>query len=233
MAKLAIQYVCQACGAVSAKWAGSCAACGAWNTIVDEPKLSGIGTGPKSRIGGGRHKSRGVELELLQGVGAEAPRTPTTIAEFDRVTGGGLVPGSALLVGGDPGIGKSTIILQALAALAKAGQPAAYISGEEAVAQVRLRATRLGLSQMPVRLAAETNVGSIVATLESQGPFAVAAIDSIQTMWCDNVEAAPGTVSQVRASVQELIRFSKKYGTAMLLVGHVTKDGQIAGPRVV
>ena len=233
MSKLAIQYVCQACGAVSAKWAGSCAACGAWNTIVDEPKLSGIGTGPKSRIGGGRGKSRGVELELLQGTGVEAPRTPTTIAEFDRVTGGGLVPGSALLVGGDPGIGKSTIILQALAALAKAGQPVAYISGEEAVAQVRLRANRLGLSQMPVRLAAETNVGAIIATLESQGPFAVAAIDSIQTMWCDNVEAAPGTVSQVRASVQELIRFSKKYGTALLLVGHVTKDGQIAGPRVV
>ncbi len=232
MAKSSSTFVCQNCGAVSPKWAGKCESCGAWNTIVEETAASGVGAGPRSK--GGAKRGRRVELELLSDINApEAPRVPSGIAEFDRVTGGGLVPGSALLVGGDPGIGKSTLLLQAMAALAAKGAPVAYISGEEAIAQVRLRAARLGLGASPVQLAAETNVESIVATLDAAGPFSAAVIDSIQTLWSETIEAAPGTVSQVRGAAQDLIRFAKKRNTAVLLVGHVTKDGQIAGPRVV
>ena len=158
---------------------------------------------------------------------------PSGIAELDRVTGGGFVHGSVILIGGDPGIGKSTLLMQASAALAKQGQRVAYISGEEAVAQVRLRAERLGLGQSPVELASETNVEDIIATLSQGRPPALAIIDSIQTMWTETVESAPGTVTQVRGSAQALIRFAKTTGTVVILVGHVTKDGQIAGPRVV
>src|ERR1700749_3929258 len=155
------------------------------------------------------------------------------MTELDRVTGGGFVGGSVLLVGGGPGIGKSTLLTQAVALLARAGHRAVYISGEEAVAQVRMRAERLGLADAPVELAAETSVEDIVATL-SEGPVPrLVIIDSIQTMWTDTVESAPGTVTQVRGSAQALIRFAKKCGAAVILVGHVTKDGQIAGPRVV
>ncbi|MGA7016016.1 MAG: DNA repair protein RadA, partial [Pseudolabrys sp.] len=155
------------------------------------------------------------------------------VAELDRVTGGGFVRGSVLLVGGDPGIGKSTLLIQAAAALARAGHRAVYISGEEAVAQVRLRAGRLGLRDSAVELAAETAVEDIIATLSEGKTPRLIVIDSIQTMWTDTVESAPGTVTQVRGSAQALIRFAKKSGAAIILVGHVTKDGQIAGPRVV
>jgi len=158
---------------------------------------------------------------------------PSGIAEFDRVTGGGFVRGSVLLVGGDPGIGKSTLLIQATAALARAGHRTVYISGEEAVAQVRLRAERLGLRDSPVELAAETSVEDIIATLSEGKTPRLIVIDSIQTMWTDMVESAPGTVTQVRGSAQSLIRFAKRSGAAIILVGHVTKDGQIAGPRVV
>ena len=155
------------------------------------------------------------------------------MAELDRVTGGGFVRGSVLLVGGDPGIGKSTLLTQATSLMARAGHRAVYISGEEAVAQVRLRAERLGLADAPVQLAAETSVEDIVSTLSEGAVPRLIVIDSIQTMWTDTVESAPGTVTQVRASAQALIRFAKKSGAAIILVGHVTKDGQIAGPRVV
>ena len=158
---------------------------------------------------------------------------PSGIAELDRVTGGGFVRGSVLLLGGDPGIGKSTLLIQAAAALARAGQRVVYISGEEAVAQVRLRAERLGLADAPVELAAETDVEDIIATLREGKTPRLVIIDSIQTMWTDTVESAPGTVTQVRGSAQALIRFAKRTGAAVILVGHVTKDGQIAGPRVV
>ncbi|MFZ0349992.1 MAG: DNA repair protein RadA, partial [Pseudolabrys sp.] len=158
---------------------------------------------------------------------------PSGVAELDRVTGGGFVRGSVLLVGGDPGIGKSTLLIQAAAALARAGHRAVYISGEEAVAQVRLRAGRLGLRDSAVELAAETAVEDIIATLSEGKAPRLIVIDSIQTMWTDTVESAPGTVTQVRGSAQALIRFAKKSGAAIILVGHVTKDGQIAGPRVV
>ena len=169
----------------------------------------------------------------LSGDAVELPRTLTGIGEFDRVTGGGFVPGSALLVGGDPGIGKSTILIQAAAALARTGRRVIYVSGEEAIGQIRMRAERLGLRDAPVELASETHVEDILATLEAGPAVHLVVIDSIQTLWTDLAESAPGTVTQVRTSVQALIRFAKKSGTAVVLVGHVTKDGQIAGPRVV
>ena len=178
-------------------------------------------------------KGRRFALEPLAGAAHDAPRLASGVAEFDRVTGGGFVRGSVLLLGGDPGIGKSTLLIQVAAALARAGQRAIYISGEEAVAQVRLRAERLGLAGAPVELAAETSVEDIVATLSEGEVPRLIIIDSIQTMWTDMVESAPGTVTQVRASAQSLIRFAKRSGAAIILVGHVTKDGQIAGPRVV
>ena len=160
-------------------------------------------------------------------------RMPTGLAELDRVTGGGIVPGSALLIGGEPGIGKSTLLLQVAAAFAAAGRRAVYFTGEEAPAQVRLRADRLGLAQAPVALAAETSLSNVLATLAEGKPADLVVVDSIQTLWADGLEGAPGTVSQVRAASQALIRFAKAEGCAMLLVGHVTKDGQIAGPKVI
>ena len=163
----------------------------------------------------------------------EAPRLASGIAEFDRVTGGGLVRGSVLLLGGDPGIGKSTLLIEVAAAFARSRHRAVYISGEEAVAQVRLRAERLGLTDAAVEVAAETSVEDIIATLSQGTVPRLLVIDSIQTMWTQAVEAAPGTVTQVRGSAGELIRFAKRTGAAVILVGHVTKDGQIAGPRVV
>src|SRR5438128_3798787 len=230
MAKSTLSFVCQNCGAAFNRWQGKCESCGEWNTLSEED-TSGATSMPASI----RSKRRGrtFALESLTGKSQEAPRLSSGMAELDRVTGGGFVRGSVLLVGGDPGIGKSTLLIQAAAALAKAGHRVVYISGEEAVAQVRLRAERLGLSGAKVELAAETSVEDIVATLgERASPHLVIA-DSIQTMWTDLVEAAPGTVTQVRASAQALIRFAKRSGAAVILVGHVTKDGQIAGPRVV
>jgi DNA repair protein RadA/Sms len=160
-------------------------------------------------------------------------RRTTGLAEFDRALGGGIVPGSAILMGGEPGIGKSTLLLQAAAAIARAGSDAVYVSGEEATSQVRLRATRLGLADAPIRLAAATSVRDILTTLGRGEPPALLIIDSIQTMHSDMIEGAPGTVSQVRASAFELIRYAKENGVALVLVGHVTKDGTIAGPRVM
>jgi DNA repair protein RadA/Sms len=178
-------------------------------------------------------KGRPFALEPLSGEAHQAPRLSSAIAELDRVTGGGFVHGSVLLVGGDPGIGKSTLLIQAAAALARAGHRAVYISGEEAVAQVRLRAERLGLGGAAVELAAETSVEDILATMSQGKTPRLIVIDSIQTMWTDAIDSAPGTVTQVRGSAQTLIRFAKKSGATIILVGHVTKDGQIAGPRVV
>jgi DNA repair protein RadA/Sms len=229
MARTKTSYVCQACGAVSARWQGRCESCGEWNTISEEIVDSGVGAGPKSAVAGGRP----VELLPLAGETETASRVTTGIAELDRVTGGGFVMGSAVLVGGDPGIGKSTLLLQGAAALARQGKRVIYVSGEEAVAQVRLRAQRLGLGDSPVLLASETNVEIILATLQSGPAPDLVIIDSIQTLWTDRVESAPGTVTQVRTSAQALTRFAKKSGAALVLVGHVTKDGQIAGPRVV
>lgn len=225
MARPARIYVCQSCGASHNKWSGKCEACGAWNSIVEE---AGAERPPQ---GLGRAKGKVIPFAPLSGASEPAPRHVCGIAEFDRVTGGGLVPGSATLIGGDPGIGKSTLLLQVTALLAGRVK-CAYISGEESMDQVRMRATRLGFAQKPVELAAATNVRDIVETIVS-GHYGVVVIDSIQTMYLDNLDSAPGTVAQVRASAQELIRAAKRRGTALLLVGHVTKEGQIAGPRVL
>src|SRR6202795_4654819 len=216
-------YICQSCGAAHGRWQGKCDGCGAWNTLVEEGEAARpSGPGRASR------KGRLFALEPLAGEGQEAPRLRAGMPEFDRVTGGGFVRGSVLLLGGDPGIGKSTLLIQVAATLARAGHRTVYVSGEEAVAQVRLRAERLGLTDAEVALAAETLVEDIVATLSEKNPPRLVIIDSIQTMWTDAVESAPGTVTQVRGSGQALIRFAKRSGAVAILVGHVTKDGQIA-----
>jgi DNA repair protein RadA/Sms len=229
MSKNRSQYVCQSCGAVTQKWVGRCESCGEWNSILEETAASGIG----AQAARSAKKGRSITLEGLSGSSASPPRMTTGISELDRVTGGGFVPGSVILLGGEPGIGKSTLLIQACATLAQTGRRVVYISGEEAVAQVRLRAERLGLSQAPVQLAAETSVENIIATLSEGERPSLVVIDSIQTMWTEQAEATPGTVTQVRSSAQALIRFAKTSGASVILVGHVTKDGQIAGPRVV
>jgi len=227
LAKPTTRYVCQECGASYPRWAGKCEACGAWNSITEEEARE---TMPKG-LGNGKG-GRKIDFVALEGVSAPPPRRITGIAELDRVCGGGLVPGSCMLVGGDPGIGKSTLLLQAVAALADKAS-CIYISGEEAVEQVRLRALRLGLQKAPVQLASATSLRDIAASLDQGEAPAVVVIDSIQTMYLDSLDSAPGTVAQVRACAAELIRMAKRRGFTLFLVGHVTKDGQIAGPRVL
>lgn len=229
MAKPKTRYVCQACGSVSSRWQGQCPDCGEWNTLVQEASNVTVFSAKHDLQGGGR----AVELVGLDTAVALPERMASGVAEFDRAVGGGIVPGSAMLLAGDPGIGKSTLLLQIAARMAASGRGAVYISGEEAVDQVRLRALRLGLGGAPVRLASVTSVRDILTTLGEGEPPALLVIDSVQTMHSDLIEGAPGTVSQVRASAQELIRFAKDKGTALILVGHVTKDGSIAGPRVL
>ncbi len=229
MAKLKTRYVCQACGSISSRWQGQCADCAEWNTLVQEAAVASIFAAKHDLSGGGQ----AIALVGLDDEVALPERLATGIAEFDRAIGGGIVPGSAMLVGGDPGIGKSTLLLQVAARLAAAGNRVVYVSGEEATNQVRLRALRLGLGGAKVELAAATSVRDILTTLGNGEPPALLVIDSIQTMHSDLIEGAPGTVSQVRASAQELVRFAKQRDTALVLVGHVTKDGTIAGPRVL
>ena len=228
MAKDGAAYICQSCGAVHAKWAGQCGACGAWNSLAEEAQSRPPGALTPSR----GSKARGLSFETLQSEHAEPPRIVTGVAEFDRVCGGGIAPGSAILVGGDPGVGKSTLLLQVCAQAAARGARCAYISGEEAVDQVRGRAARMGLADAQVKLAAETSLREILDALKRE-PFDLVVIDSIQTMWSDMHEAGPGSVTQVRAAAGELVRLAKRRGVAVILVGHVTKDGAIAGPRVV
>jgi DNA repair protein RadA/Sms len=234
VAKRASQYVCQSCGAVAPKWSGRCEACGAWNTVIEEP-LSADAPGG---LGRGR-RARKLDFHALDGPAENVPRRLTGIAELDRVCGGGLVAGSAVLIGGDPGIGKSTLLLQAAAGVAGgtgqagAADACAYISGEESIDQVRLRARRLGLSGAKVRLASATSVRDIAASLEGEDEAGVVIVDSIQTLYVDSLDSAPGTVAQVRASAQELIRLAKTRGFTLFLVGHVTKEGVLAGPRVL
>jgi len=222
------RFVCQQCGAVHAKWTGRCEGCGAWNSLVEELPQEAPPQGlSKERRGG-----RTLGFVGLTGPNMLPPRRQTGIAELDRVSGGGFVPGSAVLVGGDPGIGKSTLLLQAAAAIATSGR-AAYVTGEEAIDQVRLRAERLGIAESPVLLAAASSVRDIVASLDRDDAPRLVVVDSIQTMYLDTLESAPGTVSQVRGAAQELIRLAKRRGIVLILVGHVTKEGVIAGPRVL
>lgn len=228
MAKPQKSYHCQSCGYVASKWAGKCDGCGAWNTLVEETieKKPGIGKSAAGRV---------MSLETLTPATPQTPliRQKSSIEEFDRVMGGGIVPGSATLIGGDPGIGKSTLLLQLVCQLVSNGHQTAYVSGEESADQVRMRAQRLGLAHANVGLATATNAMDIAETIRRERSLDVVIIDSIQTMYLPGLESAPGTVSQVRASAQELTRAAKTSGAAVIFVGHVTKDGAIAGPRVL
>ncbi|MGI9376451.1 MAG: DNA repair protein RadA [Tsuneonella suprasediminis] len=228
MAKVKKRYVCQACGSVSHRWQGQCPDCAEWNTLAEDVPATVFSQKHDLSSGG-----RAVVFEALDAPSEPLVRRPTGLAEFDRALGGGLVPGSAVLMGGDPGIGKSTLLLQTTATVARSGAQAVYVSGEEAAGQVRMRAARLGLSDAPIRMAAATSVRDILTTLGQGEPPALLVIDSIQTMHSDTIEGAPGTVSQVRGCAFELIRYAKENGVALVLVGHVTKDGTIAGPRVL
>ncbi|MBB3941063.1 DNA repair protein RadA/Sms [Novosphingobium fluoreni] len=228
MAKPKRRYACQACGSVSNRWQGQCADCGEWNTLAEEAPQTVFSAKHDLSSGG-----RPIRFEALDAPGEKLQRRTSGLGEFDRALGGGLVPGSAILMGGDPGIGKSTLLLQAAANIANSAATAVYVSGEEAAGQVRLRAERLGLSSAPLMLASATSVRDILTTLGNMEPPALLVIDSIQTMHSDQIEGAPGTVSQVRGCAFELIRYAKENGVTLVLVGHVTKDGSIAGPRVL
>ena len=223
------EYVCQNCGAVYPRWQGKCDSCGEWNTIVEE-KIGGEGFSNLNP----QKKGNLLDFVSLSGSPEVLRRLHTNIRELDRVCGGGLVPGSVILVGGDPGIGKSTLLLQVCASIANLPEhpECYYISGEEAADQVKIRARRLELESAPVNLASATNVRDIVTTLEKTDA-AVVVIDSIQTMYLEEAESTPGSVAQVRASAYELIKTAKKKGFVLFLVGHVTKQGAIAGPRVL
>jgi DNA repair protein RadA/Sms len=243
MARPQARFVCQQCAAVYPKWTGRCDSCGAWNSLTEElPREELPGGTSKSKLD--RRGGRPLGFVGLTGSSVLPPRRQTGIAELDRVCGGGLVPGSAILVGGDPGIGKSTLLLQAAAAIAPcikpgSGEPkvppttVAYITGEEAIDQVRLRAERLGVAGSPMLLAAASNVRDILTSLDRDDAPDLVVVDSIQTMYLDSLDSAPGTVSQVRAAAHELIRAAKRRGFILVLVGHVTKEGVIAGPRVL
>lgn len=228
MARDTLLYVCQSCGAVHSKWAGQCSACGEWNCLSEESKSAPPGAMKPASTARGR----GLQFETLQSDTPEPPRIVTGVTEFDRVCGGGVVPGSAILLGGDPGVGKSTLLLEVTAKAARNGARVAYISGEEAIEQIRARAKRMGVADAAVSLASATALREILTTLK-RDKFDIVIIDSIQTLWSDAHEAGPGSVTQVRACAAELVRLAKDGGPAIVLVGHVTKDGQIAGPRVV
>ncbi|MBP5991232.1 MAG: DNA repair protein RadA [Piscinibacter sp.] len=226
MAKDKSIYVCNECGASSPKWLGKCPGCGAWNTLVESVAEAG---GGKNRF---QSLARSQPVATLSEIEAsDVERTPTGIGELDRVLGGGIVEGGVVLIGGDPGIGKSTLLLQALDALARS-MKTLYVSGEESGAQVALRSRRLGLDGSQVRVLAEIQLERILATLEAEAP-AVCVIDSIQTLYSEQLSSAPGSVAQVRECAAHLTRTAKATGTTVILVGHVTKDGQLAGPRVL
>jgi DNA repair protein RadA/Sms len=227
MPRLDRRFFCRLCGTEHAKWAGRCDGCGEWNALIEEETPKAV---PKGLTAG---RGRVLDLASLDCENAPPDRLSTGIQELDRVLGGGLVRGSAILVGGDPGIGKSTIVLQASSALAKRGSAVVYVSGEESIDQVQLRARRLGLQDTPVQLASATSVGDIIRTFDHGDPPDLLVIDSIQTMFVDNIDSAPGTVTQVRTSTHELLRFAKRRSTTLFLIGHVTKEGQIAGPRLL
>lgn len=226
MAKPKTQYSCTECGASSPKWQGQCPACNAWNTLV-ESLVERASSGHRFEA-----LAPGARLQNLSEIEArEADRIPTGIGEFDRALGGGLVAGGVVLIGGDPGIGKSTLLLQALARLS-VGQKVLYVTGEESGEQVALRARRLSLDTQGLQLMAEINLERILGVLQSEKPQ-VAVIDSIQTLWSDQLSSAPGSVAQVRECSAQLTRVAKANGITVILVGHVTKDGALAGPRVL
>jgi len=235
MAKEKTIYTCSACGAVTPRWLGKCPACGAWNTL--EESVAASHAASKNRLSAsspgraGLAQSQAV-MPLASIEATEVARTACGIAELDRVLGGGVVEGGVTLIGGDPGIGKSTLLLQALDALQRTGLPTLYVTGEESGAQVALRSRRLGLEGSQVNVLAEIQLEKILATTETTQP-AICVIDSIQTVYSDQLTSAPGSVAQVRECAAHLTRMAKATGIAVILVGHVTKEGALAGPRVL
>lgn len=235
MAKAKTQFICQSCGAIHAKWQGKCDDCGQWNTLQEEAIAEKIPRGLSSNRLAARSGYAGVQAGLVQSLDKidlfQDTIIPSGISEFDRVLGGGLVRGSVILIGGDPGIGKSTLLLQTVHHLAQS-VPCLYVSGEESPRQIGLRAERLGLNREKIRLYSETQIEKILATAEVEAPQ-VLVVDSIQTLYSDALSAAPGAVSQLRETAAQLVRFAKTTGTTVFLIGHVTKEGAIAGPRVL
>jgi DNA repair protein RadA/Sms len=232
MAKVRSRHVCSECGHAAFAWAGQCAGCGEWNTLVEEVVAPAASSGRRAGGKGGRAAAATRSTPLREVVAKDTARLLTGIGEADRVLGGGLVPGSLVLMGGAPGIGKSTITAMALGNIAAAGGRTLYVTGEESVGQVRMRAERLGPTALEVPVLAETDLASVIATIESERPQ-VCVIDSIQTMHSSELTSAPGSVAQVRESANGLMTVAKRSGTAMVIVGHVTKEGAVAGPRVL
>ena len=227
MAKAKTIYVCQACGGSTPRWQGQCPACQAWNTLEESLSES---TSSNARFQG---LAQAVPRQKLSAIKAEdMPRLPTGVDEFDRVLGGGLVPGGVVLIGGDPGIGKSTLLLQALAEMSAAGVSVLYSSGEESAAQIALRAKRIALAAPQLEVLAEIQLEKLLTTIDAARPQVV-VVDSIQTVYSDALTSAPGSVAQVRECAAQLTRYAKSSGICMLMVGHVTKDGHLAGPRVL
>jgi DNA repair protein RadA/Sms len=234
-------YSCQECGTIHSKWSGKCPDCGAWNSLIEEYETGGatnsvggnLSTNISAKAKNIKEKGKKIEMAGLDALGIDVPRIKVGMVELDRVLGGGLVKGSAILIGGDPGIGKSTLLLQTAASLSNNGANIFYISGEESIDQVRLRAKRLGLDKSGVKLACSTNVLDIIKTIDVKDSPQVVIIDSIQTMYIEELSSAPGTVSQVRACAGELTMLAKRKNITLLIVSHVTKDGQIAGPKVL
>ena len=226
MAKITTKYVCQTCGASFGRWMGKCEQCGAWNSLIEE--LQSVSSGSFGKV----KPAAALKPTTVADVTAERlPRISSAIGEVDQVLGGGIVPGSVMLLSGDPGIGKSTLVLQIAAALAR-NEQVLYVSGEESTAQIRMRAERLGLADSGLELLAGTNVDAIAATIE-QKPYALVIIDSIQTMALEALTGSPGTVGQITASAQVLQAVAKRRGPAILIIGHVTKEGNIAGPKIL
>jgi DNA repair protein RadA/Sms len=227
LAKAKTIYVCQACGGSTPRWQGQCPACQAWNTLEESLSES---TSSNARFQG---LAQAVPRQKLSAIKAEdMPRLPTGVDEFDRVLGGGLVPGGVVLIGGDPGIGKSTLLLQALAEMSAAGVSVLYSSGEESAAQIALRAKRIALAAPQLEVLAEIQLEKLLTTIDAARPQVV-VVDSIQTVYSDALTSAPGSVAQVRECAAQLTRYAKSTGICMLMVGHVTKDGHLAGPRVL
>jgi len=232
MAKPKSLYSCTECGTTAPKWQGQCPGCGLWNTLVEVAAEAATPGGKRFGASYAPLAETGKPQDLASIRPRDEPRLPTGIEEFDRVLGGGLVPGGVVLIGGDPGIGKSTLLLQALSRLAESGHPVLYVSGEESAEQVALRAQRLQLPAAGLRLLPEINLEKIIACLQDEKPL-VAVLDSIQTLWSDALQSAPGSVAQVRECAAQLTRFAKQTGTGVIFVGHVTKEGALAGPRVL